>query len=91
MSERIEEGELDECDISLRDLRVIASSFSSSLTAVYHPRVEYPDPTDHEIERRGHTPLSGTGRDSQDNEPSDKTLRVSPGEASLHPPTEDDA
>lgn len=91
VSERIEEGELDECDISLRDLRVIASSFSSSLTAVYHPRVEYPDPTDHEIERRGHTPLSGTGRDSQDNEPSDKTLRVSPGEASLHPPTEDDA
>lgn len=55
IAERVEEGQFDECDISLRDLRVVADSFVQALSAVYHPRVEYPQPTRRELEARGHT------------------------------------
>jgi cyclic-di-AMP phosphodiesterase PgpH len=40
--ERLTEGQFDECDITLQDLRVVAASFKSSLRAIYHPRIEYP-------------------------------------------------
>lgn len=54
--ERIEERQFDECPISLRDLRVTSDSFVSALSAVFHPRVEYPEPTDRErADRRGVT------------------------------------
>ena len=35
----IEEGQFDECDISLRDLRAVADAFITALTTVYHPRL----------------------------------------------------
>jgi hypothetical protein len=38
----IEDGQLDDCDFSLKELKAIASSFLSSLYTIYHPRVEYP-------------------------------------------------
>jgi cyclic-di-AMP phosphodiesterase PgpH len=38
----LQDGQLDDCDFSLRDLRMAAASFFSILFAVYHPRVEYP-------------------------------------------------
>jgi len=42
IAERMTEGQFDECDLTLRDLRVIAASFKSSLRAIYHLRIEYP-------------------------------------------------
>ncbi len=45
IAERVAEGQLDECDLTFRDLRTIAESFKTTLRAVYHPRVEYPEPT----------------------------------------------
>ena len=39
---KIEDGQLDECDFSLRDLRKMANSFASTLYSIYHPRIEYP-------------------------------------------------
>ncbi len=42
VSEQLAEGQLDECDITLRELREVAKSFKSTLRAVYHPRIEYP-------------------------------------------------
>ncbi len=38
----LQDGQLDACDFSLRELREVASSFLSILFAIYHPRVEYP-------------------------------------------------
>lgn len=37
------EGELDECDLTLRDLKKIVESFTRVLTSMYHARVEYPE------------------------------------------------
>jgi hypothetical protein len=38
----LEDGQLDECDFSLKELRAIAASFLSSLDTIYQKRVEYP-------------------------------------------------
>ncbi|HNW91583.1 MAG TPA: HDIG domain-containing protein [bacterium] len=37
------EGELEDCDLTLRDLRRIDACFTRLLTSMYHTRVEYPD------------------------------------------------
>ena len=55
--ERIDEGQFDDCDISMRDLGVVAQSYAQALAAVYHPRVEYPEPTDRELREREVAPL----------------------------------
>lgn len=52
INERLAEGQLDECDLTLRDLRTIAESFKTSLRAIYHPRIEYPAPTPLEEARK---------------------------------------
>jgi putative nucleotidyltransferase with HDIG domain len=52
ITERLGEGQLDESDLTLRDLRTIAESFKTTMRAVYHPRVQYPEPTPMESRRR---------------------------------------
>jgi putative nucleotidyltransferase with HDIG domain len=43
ISERIEDGQLDECDLTVRDIAQIQEAFLSMLKAMYHPRIVYPD------------------------------------------------
>jgi hypothetical protein len=52
IAERMAEGQLDDSDLTLRDLRTIAESFKATMRAVYHPRVQYPEPTALEVKRR---------------------------------------
>jgi putative nucleotidyltransferase with HDIG domain len=52
IGERVGEGQLDDSDLTLRDLRTIAESFKATMRAVYHPRVQYPEPTAMEVKRR---------------------------------------
>lgn len=40
---RMSQGQLDETDLTLRDLDAIAESFTTTLRGVYHPRIEYPN------------------------------------------------
>lgn len=37
------EEQLEECDLTLRDLRMIADSFARVLIGIYHQRIEYPE------------------------------------------------
>ncbi|HZU77384.1 MAG TPA: HDIG domain-containing protein, partial [Dehalococcoidia bacterium] len=53
IAERLAEGQFDDCDLTLRDLRTIAESFKQTLRAIYHPRVQYPPPTQAEQRRQG--------------------------------------
>ena len=48
IAERVAEGQLDECDLTLRDLKTIGESFKTTLRGVYHPRIEYPAPSEAE-------------------------------------------
>jgi len=42
ISQRVGEGELDEAELTLRDLEWIVNSFTATLRGLYHPRVQYP-------------------------------------------------
>jgi putative nucleotidyltransferase with HDIG domain len=41
---KVDEGQLDESDLTLRDLEEIRDAFLSVLQGVFHPRVKYPEP-----------------------------------------------
>jgi putative nucleotidyltransferase with HDIG domain len=41
---KLDDGQLDECDLTLRDLKDIQAAFLSVLKGVFHPRVKYPEP-----------------------------------------------
>ena len=42
VDERVAEGQLDDCDLTMRDVEEIKSAFTSILMGMYHPRIEYP-------------------------------------------------
>ena len=52
IAERLAEGQLDECELTMKDLRTIAQSFKVTMRAVYHPRVAYPKASEAETRRR---------------------------------------
>jgi putative nucleotidyltransferase with HDIG domain len=41
---RLDDGQLDESDLTLRDLKEVQVAFVSVLKGVFHPRVKYPEP-----------------------------------------------
>lgn len=43
IKKRFIEGELDECELTLRDLTLIKKSFLKILVGIYHQRIKYPD------------------------------------------------
>jgi len=43
---RLQDGQFDECDMSLRELSQIEASISKTLAAHYHGRIAYPTPPD---------------------------------------------
>jgi len=50
------DGQFDEAPITLQDLRKIIDSFTNSLAAMYHVRIEYPDFPEKEQEPTPLTP-----------------------------------
>jgi putative nucleotidyltransferase with HDIG domain len=47
---RLQDGQFDECDLTLRELSGIEASMSKSLAAHYHGRIAYPTPADAPLE-----------------------------------------
>ncbi|XHR27370.1 MAG: HD family phosphohydrolase [Chthoniobacteraceae bacterium] len=45
MEQRIRDGQLDDCDLNLRELKTIVGSFKSTLLSMLHSRVAYPKET----------------------------------------------
>jgi hypothetical protein len=43
VKDRFAKGQLDETNLTFRDLTLIQDSFLSSLRVIYHPRVRYPN------------------------------------------------
>ena len=39
------DGQLNECELTLKDLNQIAQSFTKTLSGIFHSRIEYPEPT----------------------------------------------
>ena len=40
---RLDKGQLDNTDLTLRDLETIRNSFVSTLKGIHHPRIRYPE------------------------------------------------
>ena len=57
--ERLEDGQFDECDLTLRDLERIREAFVAQLLGMYHQRIEYPQNKVVELESRR---IAGAGR-----------------------------
>jgi len=46
------DGQLDECDLTLRDLQKISEGFVRTLIAIFHHRIEYPQVESEAVKRR---------------------------------------
>jgi len=44
IKDRLNDGQLDECDLTFKDLDKIADAFLRTLNGIYHARIEYPEP-----------------------------------------------
>lgn len=59
------DGQLDDCELTLKDLHNIAQSFNKILNGIYHHRIEYAEPQ---------TPANGKSKDaSTDRQPAKQT------------------
>ncbi len=46
VAKRLTEGELDDCDLTFRELTVVKKSFLNILTGIHHSRIKYPSEED---------------------------------------------
>ena len=67
INERLRDGQLNECDLTLRDLNVIGDVFIRVLCSTCHSRIEYPAEAIRELERR--RPRNGNGTKSSAGKP----------------------
>ena len=44
IKEKLEDGQLEECDLTFKELDTITQSFVKILTGIFHSRIEYPEP-----------------------------------------------
>jgi hypothetical protein len=65
----LEDGQLDDCSFSLKDLRTIAASFLATLEMVYQPRIEYPGFDFEMKKKRSEKEKNGTAKNDRDPEP----------------------
>lgn len=47
------DGQLDECELTLKNLHEIAKSFNKTLGGIFHQRIKYPDPVEPRAEKKG--------------------------------------
>jgi cyclic-di-AMP phosphodiesterase PgpH len=52
IDERLDDGQFDECDLTLRDLEAIREAFVAQLLGMYHQRIAYPQNKVVELEAR---------------------------------------
>jgi len=51
IKDKLEDGQLGECDLTFKELDIIAQSFVKILTGIFHSRIEYPENVLKEMER----------------------------------------
>jgi membrane-associated HD superfamily phosphohydrolase len=57
VNDKLTSGELDECDLTTRNLDQIRSAFVEMLHGVFHPRVKYPEEVKKELDSGGRVAL----------------------------------
>jgi cyclic-di-AMP phosphodiesterase PgpH len=72
INDRLVSGQLDECDLTLKDLDAIRMAFNSVLQGIFHPRVQYPERSEQRSPRKNG---NGTTQHAVSESP------ITPGEA----------
>lgn len=49
IADRLQDGQLNECDLTLKELEVVAKSFNETLNGIFHSRIEYPEMTNQKV------------------------------------------
>ncbi|MBM7660795.1 putative nucleotidyltransferase with HDIG domain [Bacillus mesophilus] len=49
IKDRLQDGQLDECDITMKELDSIAKSFFETMQGIFHSRIEYPEVTKQKV------------------------------------------
>jgi putative nucleotidyltransferase with HDIG domain len=62
--ERLEDGQFDECDLTLKELDLIARSVCETLQGLFHKRIEYPEENRQKERTNDEATLAGTQRGS---------------------------
>ncbi|MEN6460082.1 MAG: HDIG domain-containing metalloprotein [Syntrophomonas sp.] len=50
--DKLDDRQLEECDLTFKDLDIIANSFCKLLEGIYHKRIEYPETIAKELQKR---------------------------------------
>jgi len=74
INQAFSDGQLNECELTLKDLNSIAKSFYYILSGIYHQRIEYPAASN-----------GNKKNDSMDQQPADKTPPVAPENSEKSP------
>jgi putative nucleotidyltransferase with HDIG domain len=61
ITERLEDGQFDECDLTLRDIEQVREAFVAQLLGMYHQRIAYPQNRIVELEARREAGAGGRG------------------------------
>ena len=76
------DGQLDECELTLKDLHEIAKTFNKTLAGIFHQRIKYPEVGESRPEKKGRNgypdqrPKEDTGARKTDDTPrNDKNLK----------------
>ncbi|MCP4849983.1 MAG: HDIG domain-containing protein [Verrucomicrobiaceae bacterium] len=67
VSSRILDGQLSECDLTLREIKVISESFNSTLRSMLHSRITYPKENNKDGDRNGSAKSHLSGKKSSRN------------------------
>lgn len=49
ISDRLQDGQLNECELTLRELDIVAHSLCETLKGIFHSRIEYPEMTKQKV------------------------------------------
>jgi putative nucleotidyltransferase with HDIG domain len=71
--QRFDEGQLDDCDLTIRDLTIIRDVFARLLVGIHHSRILYPLPNI-SVEPKHHTTNGSGGRTLQPTIPQEQAL-----------------
>ncbi|KAB2338559.1 HD family phosphohydrolase [Cytobacillus depressus] len=51
IADRLQDGQLNECDLTLKELEIAANSFCETLNGIFHSRIEYPEITKQKVKQ----------------------------------------
>ena len=49
ISDRLQDNQFNECDLTLKELEKVANSLCESLKGIFHSRIEYPEMTEQKV------------------------------------------